>query len=323
MKRLNALKVLTAALSMVSFLGCKQRQEIAQSDVAGVTSNTLEQSGDIPIPSYDKLRNESDVVTASLFFTFAKGQWRMSRYSLDEAQRFQTPNQASAPRKGWDYGTRSFYDVQRWFFDTSLNGGLFTCIQKEKGWENPQAPLYRNTIRCNGPDFKGGKKRWRLTFYLSSPVNGAVSLGEAMASDQITLLNGHFYTEDARQAQLGARFSKVYGPAVAKFGEKASSHSHKYRIIVFNGCGSEMIEDHVFGTAKAISLDDHIEMVANRRYSNYGYFRTQIPMFFVRLARGYNWADLIKSFNTSNNQSLPVFRDNMKFVSDKGRYRAN
>lgn len=216
-----------------------------------------------------------------------------------------------------DSATKAFQELQAWFETPSDKGGLIDKVETP----NSSSP---NTFYIEGygrrPVKVGGSKGddevyWRISLKLGKILDMAPEFGKAIASNQITMLNGHFYEQQLQMAQnadqpargLSRFFSNsndtgIYDRAMKEFKANFSGELNPYRMVIINGCESEQIEELVIKTIKEINATQPedkqlaVDIVGHRGKSNYRHFGAQITSFINGLNEGYDWKTLINAF---------------------------
>jgi hypothetical protein len=264
--------------------GCKPNDN-ASSDVSGATIEEIQASqaatGQTVKPDYGQLFLATDAVKTVKMSVFI---------SLAE----------EAGPDGVDYGTSAFTSLRDWLSATATpdSGFLKSPIVSGVG-ENI-------TITGKGPAIGGlGRQMsWEIHLRVGKAEAIAREFGEAIATSHIAILNGHFYPGDARAANVGAgegmpsfyrqMTSEIYGPAMEAFKAKAPASPLPYRIVGFNGCYSEAIEDLVLKTTQDAG-QPNVDIVGQRGRSNFHYFGPQMASFLKSLVGGQTWPETLAS----------------------------
>jgi hypothetical protein len=256
-----------------------------------------------------------------------------------------------------DYAASAFAQILTWLVDGN-DPFLHPLVEgaKDKMVERIlQGPISHSVkLIGKGPGLasKGVPMNYEILLHLgvAGSADFAAAFGEAMATHNIAMLNGHFFAEDAEAAATASanadsadpRFrdwsesdanfdnfwsrqkSEIYGPAMDRFEKLAPSSGLNYRIAVFNGCGSEKIENLVLESAQRVNASN-IELVGMRGFSNYRHFPGQISRFLSSLERGEKWTQVIKSFefdDAGTTQSMRNFRRTPKVGNSSPVYRS-
>jgi hypothetical protein len=216
-----------------------------------------------------------------------------------------------------DLSFAAYQKMREYFALTTERGGVF--LRSAGGPKIVSEQPNRSVVyRGKGVAVAGGKESWtwEVSIGVGSIAEVTRAFGTAMANHQITILNGHFYSsqlESTPNTGMGPAFDtdmlkrRVYTPAMDAFNaaKAARNINLPYRIVVFNGCGSEAVENLVlerYGPGK-------VDIVGQRGVSNYRYFNLQLVKFINAIANGQKWVDTLQALTfiapEQNNPMLP------------------
>lgn len=216
-----------------------------------------------------------------------------------------------------DLSIQAYQRVREYFARTSDKGGVFLA---SGGGPKVVQEVPNRSVMFRGKGVSVGSSReswtWEVTLVVGGIAEVTRAFGTSMANHQITMLNGHFYSSQVGPTANngnGLTFDtdtlkrRVYTPALDAFNAaKAARNTNlPYRIVVFNGCGSEAVENLVlerYGPGK-------IDMVGQRGVSNYRFFNLQIIKFINAIVTGKNWLDTLQTLTfiapEINNPTVP------------------
>jgi hypothetical protein len=300
LKRYGAMAV--SMLMAVGMLACHRTARQESSSVSGATIAEIASAyGDRAKPRYELLMSETEVKFA-FFFTFEEERPTSSDPAIVEMNR-----------------------IRSWLLDgAGINERAFLQDGVEAKMPAPQGAIH-DQITGTAPGFGGSRTiRYVFTLFAGSPAGVARDFGKAMATHHVTMMSGHFYPRDLRAAESGSgqqtgvpswfyrtgQFSQIYGPAMESFKQHATN-SFLYRIVVFNGCESEKIEDLVLGAAQEVG-QGNIEIIGQRGRSNYYDFGEQATSLILNLMKMKPWTEVLGGFKVSNvrgERMKPVLRN--------------
>ena len=237
-------------------------------------------------------------------------------------------------RKGQDYGCTAFNSLQSWFsqsgFLKPLKGATVVAPIA-----HPAKGVASHAVQIEGMravGWGGGREaKWTVSIFLGSmDGDGATAyaqqFGAAAANNHITMLNGHFYSYDltseaaAEEAfndapvwsRVKERTSKIYGPAIDSFVAAAKNNVMPYRMVVFNGCMSEQIEDMLLRKAQENAtpenpLDRNIDLITMNGYSNYHHFGPQIANLAKNFALGTGYKEMLDGMSITTSGLAALF----------------
>jgi len=217
-----------------------------------------------------------------------------------------------------DVGTLAFNDLKNWFSKTAAEGGLLEPDFDENNDGNPERikEIVDSKTVDNNPliqefRIKGyGRDLWRvseevywdITLTLGYITQIHHRFGKSIADNDITILNGHFYQSEVQNEVNDKRFIQnffggvssrkgIYPEAMETFVSNYNPRTNPYKIIVVNGCKSELIENLIIDAAKKINEgipeaeQVKLDMVGHRGFSNFNYFGPQITSFLLGLTK--------------------------------------
>jgi hypothetical protein len=290
-------RILIAVTVMAGMFACQKTGDQEGSELSGATITQIESRyGGSVKPKYELLTSQPEMKFA-LFFTYEDERYESSDPAVVEMKR-----------------------VRSWLLTGGgVNDKPFLPDGKETEIDSSsQTRHYR--IEGTGPGFLGKSDEVRYVFTLVSgtPEGLAREFGKAMATHNVTMINGHFYPRDLKAAESGSsglyktgRFSQIYGPAMDAFKQNAAELP-LYRIVVFNGCQSEKIEDLMLDTAKEIGQGETIEIIGQRGRSNYYDFGEQSTALVLNLMKMQPWTEVLRGFKVANvrgERMKPVLRN--------------
>jgi hypothetical protein len=327
-------KIFILVACVFATLSCKPRRAIDTSDTSGFSQRQMQQDaqGRTAKPQYNLLPADAgdlggeDPLKVAVFFSYDQ-----SFHNAFGDNRLPAAHSIVGGGQK-DHAVVAYNTVISWFKDKDQNGKTFFTDPSKTTFEEiaKGTPHYQVLIEGYRPKLGGGKTvKWQINVYLGYVEKIAKLFGNAIAENHITLLNGHFYPDDLSSAEtsMGNEFgrflsqtsSRIYQPAMDEFKAAAPHSSLPYRIVVFNGCYSEPIEDLVLQTASEASKStndttlENIDIISNRGRSNYRFFGQQVAGFFNALIGGKTWVGVLPSFEITGtgykNFSIPVFRN--------------
>jgi hypothetical protein len=370
------MKVLASTLVVVGgaifSIGCMplKKQQEASPNLKGYDGDQLAEyeskSGAEVLPLYNALSAASQssqrrVVKIAMFFAYdhvdnsdLEVSGGIASLSPDIDATKLDPWSSNADK---DYASSAFVQVLSWLVDGNdpfLRPQVETSKDKmvERVLKGPVSYSVKLFGKGPGMASNGVPMDYEILMHLgvAGSAEFAAAFGEAMATHNIAMLNGHFFAEDAVAAEGSAskdsdvdpRFrdwsesdadfdnfwsrqkSEIYGPAMDRFVQMAPSSGLNYRIVVFNGCGSEKIENLALESAQKVNANN-IELVGMRGFSNYRHFPGQISRFLSSLVRGEKWTQVIKSFefdDVGTTQAMRNFRKTPKSGNSSPVYRS-
>ena len=224
---------------------------------------------------------------------------------------FYTPNDSSTALKS-DLAYEEMANMQSWITGYQQSSGFLSTYKIDPVIVPEGAEAYLLTGK--GPRIGGNAEPvdYRITLYVGPSDVLASSFGEALAADHLTMLNGHIYTEtDAGYDSLDVTVKKAYGPAMETFKQKAKGGAAMYRVVLFNNCWSENLEQLVLSSMQEVSAND-FSMIAQRGISNYHDFSAQISSLLVNLVQQQPWTKVLaglKAESPRSSQINPVVRE--------------
>jgi hypothetical protein len=289
------LPVFLSSCMKKSTLNDEQVSAVSGADISEL-ERAQQQDGAVFMPLYDHML-QNNVVKIALFFSFDRD------YKANN-----------------DYGTKAYRLMSNWF----LNSGFLADANKKSlvvGSGIEAATI--SGLRVAPGLSVAGNVQWEISLYLGRAESLSEALGRAMVDNSVTILSGHFYPEDAMAAEGDSYWrdagSRIYGPALDVFAEHASSSELKYRMVGFNGCYSEAIEDLVLQKSGTHNID----ILGMRGISNYKHFGNQLAGLLSSISKGANWLDLLSAmkFDDSSGDRLgviPVLRNDKVGGGRKG-----
>jgi hypothetical protein len=216
-----------------------------------------------------------------------------------------------------DTGTQAYNDIKSWLSKPSDQGGLLepNLDSNNDGKPDKIAKIVDSTVNQNAriKEFKiEGHGRdlwlvkeevyWKITVTLGYITEVHHLFGESIANNDITMLNGHFYRNEVQNDVNENNFMQqffgnssgrkgIYPQAMDTFKSKYNENSNPYKIVVVNGCKSELIEEIIIDAAKTInqgkpeSKQLKIDMIGHRGFSNFNHFGPQITSFISGLVK--------------------------------------
>lgn len=227
-----------------------------------------------------------------------------------------------------DYGDQAFLQIVEWMsgFRPGMNKKdllappsdsepVSSLLTLDKISDLTSALRYRKiTFSGRGPNLNPIEPQGATAFsryhvmvylgFLGKSFND--TMASAIAENDITLINGHFYTGGAvtRNEHVASTMYKASFEQVAsRAAEKANRRS--YRLVAFNGCYSETLETKLLNAFKDVSAksETRIDVLGHRGVNNYRYFAQQIAKLFSNLHDGAAWIDILKGFKVTTDQT--------------------
>lgn len=283
--------------------GCKRAGEVPQSVLAGATSEELAQQGlSGAKPKYEAMTGP---IRFAIFFSY--DDLNGKRAGLFGGGDRGAPSLAQSA----DMAARSYQAISDFLSKDAGDGKPFlegpqTIYERKEGY--PYAVTWKGLAPQPGNP-SAPKVEWQVYLHVDEAERLRLQLGAAMTENHVTMLNGHIANPDAPELGSNSFIRSEYGAMAAEYKAKLPSSPYASVISVFNGCGSEQIEDLLIEATNAVP-GKALEIVANRKYSAYNDFPRQIPGFLKSFAAGKTWAELIGNFSVSDNRypSQPVYR---------------
>lgn len=238
---------------------------------------------------------------------------------------------ANGPSPENDTGTQAYNEVKTWLSKTSEDGGLLEPDFDSNNDGKPDRikeildstnvdgnPLIREfKVKGYGRDIwkVAEEVYWDITVTLGYITHVHHRFGKSIADNDITMLNGHFYRNEVQNEVNDKNFMQqffgggtgrkgIYPEAMDTFVSNYNANANPYKIVVVNGCKSELIEDIIIDAAKRInqgkpeSQQLKLDMIGHRGFSNFNYFGPQITSFINGLTKSNDgsptdWKSLI------------------------------
>jgi hypothetical protein len=273
-------------LLITTLMACSVGTRIGDSSLTGDSIDVLKAQRATAQPLYDELTSTGEgnekVLRVGIFLT----------YDHDPSMR------GGGPVDPNDLSIQAYKVLRNYFAGDTTKGGVFLPASGSPKIlsETPNAVVFRG----KGVALNNGKNpiTWEVSLAVGTIAEMTRIAGTAMASYHITMLNGHFYSgtlpgSQASMMTFDSLQTMVYGPAMDAFqaAKERSKMDLPYRIVVFNGCGSELIENYVLSRYGAGKVD----IVGQRGVSNYRYFNQQIIKFILALVNGQKWTETLQS----------------------------
>ena len=287
-------RLMLALLYLGSF-GCGSSHESAGGSILdGLSVADLQKEGlNALLPHYEKWDGESEIRVAI----------------------FYTPNGVTTDLES-DLAYQQIANIQSWITGYGrpaafLTGTKVNPVDSAKGTE-----AYEITGRGPRIGGKGDPVDYRITMYVGPGEALAQTFGMALATNHLTMLNGHIYTETQNGFRvaydsLQTTIKKVYAPAMETFKQNGQANPSMYRIVMFNNCWSEGLEKLVIGSMNDIGAQD-FSMISQRGISNYYDFSAQISSLFVNLVNQRSWTTILTGLKVKSPRSSkinPVVRE--------------
>jgi len=275
---------------------CKKTQPAPAAVLAGASADELAQQGLTAIkPRYETMTGP---IRVAIFFSY--DDLRGKRGGLfGGGDRAAPSHDATA-----DLAARSYQAVADFVAKTFLEGASIAYERKQGA---PYAVTYKG--QAPSPANPSAKVEWSIYLHVDEAENLRQQLGEALSENHVTMLNGHIADPSGAEFGSNSFIRREYGGMAAAYEAKLPQSPIQGVIGVFNGCGSEQIEDLLIEATNRVS-GKTLELVANRKYSAYNDFPRQIRGFLTAFAGGRTWTELIGNFTVSDQRypSQPVYR---------------